>query len=48
MKNRPDSRRDSERVEILGELRGEVMVFQPMTITEISGGGAQIETPFPL
>ncbi len=48
MKNPPDSRRDSDRVEILGELRGEVMVFQPMTITEISGGGAQIETPFPL
>ena len=44
MTNRPDSRRDSDRVEILGE----VMVFQPMTITEISGGGAQIETPFPL
>lgn len=24
------------------------MVYQPMTITEISHGGAQIESPFPL
>jgi len=37
-----------ERIEILGELRGEVMVFQPMAIREISRGGAQIETSFPL
>src|SRR5216683_269289 len=40
--------RDTERVEILGELYGEVMVFQPMAIKEISQGGAQIETGFPL
>ena len=31
-----------------GHLRGEVMVFQPMTILDISNGGAQIETAFPL
>jgi hypothetical protein len=37
-------KRDSERIQILGELHGEVMVFQPMTIREISRGGAQIET----
>jgi PilZ domain len=37
-----------QRVSILGELHGEVMVFQPMTIKEISRGGAQIETTFPL
>lgn len=43
-----EERRDVPRVEILGELRGEVMVFQPMTITQISPHGAQIETPFPL
>jgi hypothetical protein len=43
-----DEKRDKERVEILGELRGEVMVFQPMGIKEISRGGAQIETGFPL
>lgn len=41
-------KRDSERILILGELRGEVMVFQPMAIKDISRGGAQIETTFPL
>ena len=41
-------KRDTERVPILGELHGEVMVFQPMAIKEISRGGAQIETAFPL
>jgi hypothetical protein len=35
-------------VPILGELRGEIMVFEPMAIKEISRGGAQIETRFPL
>jgi hypothetical protein len=43
---KPDPER--ERVPILGSLRGEVMVFQPMTILDISRGGAQIETAFPL
>jgi hypothetical protein len=43
-----DDKRDTERIEILGELRGEVMVFQPMVIREISRGGAQVETAFPL
>jgi hypothetical protein len=43
-----DDKRDRERVPILGELHGEVMVFQPMAILDISRGGAQIETPFPL
>src|SRR6184192_1454309 len=45
---RPEDKRDTERVQILGELRGEVMVFQPMAIKEISRGGAQVETAFPL
>jgi hypothetical protein len=40
--------RDAERIEILGDLHGEVMLFQPMAIKEISRGGAQIETGFPL
>jgi hypothetical protein len=44
----PSNKRDAERIEILGELRGEVMVFSPMAIKEISRGGAQIETAFPL
>ena len=43
-----DEKRDKERIAILGELRGEVMVFQPMAIKEISRGGAQVETSFPL
>jgi hypothetical protein len=43
-----DETRDTDRVPILGELHGEVMVFQPTTIKEISRGGAQIETAFPL
>jgi hypothetical protein len=41
-------KRDTERLEILGDLHGEVMVFQPMTIKEISQGGAQVETGFRL
>jgi PilZ domain-containing protein len=42
-----DNRYD-ERIPILGELHGEVMVFQPMAIKEISRGGASVETSFPL
>jgi PilZ domain-containing protein len=40
--------RDAERIQILGDLRGEVMVFQPIAIKEMSRGGAQVETRFPL
>jgi hypothetical protein len=40
--------RDAERLLILGDLRGELMVFQPMAIKEISLAGAQVETSFPL
>jgi c-di-GMP-binding flagellar brake protein YcgR len=43
-----DEKRDRERVEILGELHGEVMVFQPLSIKEISRGGCLVETSFPL
>lgn len=41
-------KRDKERIQARGHLHGEVMVFQPMTILDISQGGAQVETPFPL
>ena len=41
-------KRDTERIQILGELHGEVMVFQPMVIKEIARGGCQVETSFPL
>ena len=40
-------KRDRERIQILGELHGEVMVFEPMAIKEISHGGVQIETGVP-
>jgi hypothetical protein len=43
-----DDKRGGERFPILGELHGEVTVFQPIVIREISRGGAQIETSVPL
>src|ERR1700674_4739913 len=43
-----EDKRDTERITILGELHGEVMVFQPTTIKELSRGGAQMETALPL
>ena len=43
-----DEKRDAERFKILGELHGEVMVFQPMVVREVSLTGAQIESAFPL
>ena len=42
------NKRDDERVPLEGHVEGEVMVFQPMTILDISVGGAQIETAFAL
>jgi hypothetical protein len=41
-------KRDGARINILGELHGEVMVFQPTAVKEISRRGAQLETNFPL
>lgn len=41
-------RRTGDRTEIFGGLRGEVMVYQAMTVKDISHGGAQVETAFPL
>jgi hypothetical protein len=41
-------KRDSDRVQLLGDLHGEVMIFQRIKIKEISADGAQIETTFPL
>ena len=43
-----DENRDRERIEILGELHGEVMIFQALSIKEISHGGCLVETTFPL
>jgi hypothetical protein len=43
-----ENNRDKERVSVPAPLYGEVKVYQPMTILDISNGGAQIETPFAL
>ena len=42
------NRRGAERVPILGDLQGEIMVFQPMLIRDISKTGVTVETRFPL
>ena len=43
-----DEKRDAERIPILGELQGEMMVFQPMLVKDISRNGATVETRYPL
>ena len=43
-----DDKRAAERVPILGELQGEMMVFQPMQVKDISRSGATVETRYPL
>ena len=43
-----DDKRAAERVPILGELQGEMMVFQPMQVKDISRTGATVETRYPL
>ena len=50
MTERPleEDKRRSERFRILGVLHGEVMVFQPLEVREISRDGAQVEAGFPL
>lgn len=46
--SRDDNKRDTERIELLGTLQGEVMLFQPTVVRQISKGGMQVETTFPL
>jgi hypothetical protein len=43
-----DNKRDTQRIDLAGALSGEVMVYQPMLICQISQGGMQVETGFPL
>lgn len=43
-----EEKRDRERIEILGELRGDVRICLPLRVTEISYGGCVIETAYPL
>jgi hypothetical protein len=40
--------RDSERLPILGTLQGEVKVYQSISVHQVSLGGMQVETAFPL
>jgi hypothetical protein len=40
--------RETQRLSILGDLQGEIMVLEPMLIRELSRGGASIETRFAL
>ena len=40
--------RDSERVPMAGQVTGEVTVYEPMIILDLSDRGAQVETKFPL
>jgi hypothetical protein len=44
----PDQRRAVDRTPISGEVVGEVTVFQPMTILDMSECGAKIEAPYKL
>jgi hypothetical protein len=41
-------KRDQERLPMLGDLVGEVMVYEPMRIKEVSVTGATVETRFAL
>ena len=41
-------KRASERVPIRGTLHGDIMVFEPLLVTEVSTRGALIETSFPM
>jgi hypothetical protein len=43
-----NDQRQDERVAMLGELHGEVMVFQPLLVRDIGRGGVTVETRFPL
>ena len=42
-----DEKRDGARLTVLGDLFGEVMVYEPMLIKEVGIGGATVETRFP-
>ncbi len=41
-------KRDGERMSMLGDLPGEIMVLEPMIVKELSLGGVTVETRFPL
>jgi hypothetical protein len=41
-------KREAERIQIPGEVTGEVTVYEPMAILDLSSRGALVETRFPL
>jgi hypothetical protein len=41
-------KRDTQRIPILGDLQGEIMVLEPLQVKDLGPGGASIETTFPL
>jgi hypothetical protein len=41
-------KRASERVRVQGRLHGDIMVFEPLLVREVSMKGASIETSFPM
>lgn len=43
-----ENKRDSARVPVPSPLSGEVKVFQPITILDVSASGIKLETPFAL
>jgi PilZ domain len=43
-----NEKRETERIPVPGQVTGEITVFQPMMILDISERGAQVETSFKL
>lgn len=43
-----DEKRETERLDILGDLPGAAAVVQPVSIKQLSRGGVLVETPVPL
>jgi len=41
-------KRDTERIVILGDLKGEIMVYERLRVRELGRGGALVETRFPM
>lgn len=43
-----EEKRTAERLPLLGELRGEIMRYEPLVVVELGRRGVQVETQFPL
>jgi PilZ domain len=44
----PNQKRDAERIPVPGQVTGEVSVYEPMSIMDLSERGVQVETSFPM